>query len=424
MTTLHLTVWRTIRDGSWLTRERVVGYLAILAVANVVGLGLGICRAHGWVIPAEPHFSTEFMSFYAAGRLVDAGRAMLVYAPGIPVHAFIDSLNVPPAHRAMEQALSHDPQAMYFAFFYPPVYWLLCAPLAHLPYYAACLLWVAGTGLALALCVHPLIGGWRRLWPAIAYLAVVENAGVGENAFLSAALVGFGLLQVERRPVLAGACFGALCYKPHFMLPVLLFLLVGWHVRALVSSVLSAALLCLLAAVMFGWGSWITYFSVIVPHAEYMFSHAGISYALQVTPGSAVRLLGGGGGAAALAQGVAMLFGAYCIWATRGASLDVRSAMVTASFPMLLSVMLGYDLTVCGLAILFLMREAARTGYLPWERTAMAAMFALPLVTEVFRTQLHIPLEPLVIVGFMALVLRRVRHGASCAMSSAPPRPA
>jgi alpha-1,2-mannosyltransferase len=87
-------------------------------------------------------------------------------------------------------------------------------------------------------------------------------------------------------------------------------------------------------------------------------------------------------------------------------------------------VMLGYDLTVCGLAILFLMREAARTGYLPWERTAMAAMFALPLVTEVFRTQLHIPLEPLVIVGFMALVLRRVRHGASCAMPSATTRPA
>jgi hypothetical protein len=98
--------------------------------------------------------------------------------------------------------------------------------------------------------------------------------------------------------------------------------------------------------------------------------------------------------------------------------------MLTASFPMLIPVMLSYDLTVCGLAILFIVREAERTDYLPWEKTALAAMFSLPLATEIFRTQLHIPLDPLITAAFMALLLRRVRPGAVFATPRAPELPA
>ena len=137
-----------------------------------------------------------------------------------------------------------------------------------------------------------------------------------------------------------------------------------------------------------------------------------------------MRLLGGSIFSASLVQECAMLFAIYCIFATRRASLNLRSAMLPASFPMLLSVMLSYDLTVCGLAILFMVREAERTDYLPWEKTALAAMFSLPLVTLIFRTQLHIPLDPLITAAFMALLLRRVRPGAMSATLPAPQLPA
>ena len=36
----------------------------------------------------------------------------------------------------------------------------------------------------------------------------------GQNGFLSAALIGGGALLLDKRPVLAGLCFGALVYKP------------------------------------------------------------------------------------------------------------------------------------------------------------------------------------------------------------------
>ncbi len=412
MTVQNRALYQSLQSGSWLTRERVRGYLRLLAIANLIGLALAIGRGTGWLFPPVPHFSTEFLSFYAAGRLAAAGHAALVYAPGIPAHAYIASFHVPPGHLAMERALSHDPQVMYFSFFYPPVYWLLCAPLSFLGYHWAYLLWVGLSGALLWWCLRQMTGGWRQSWPALAYLAIIENAAVGENAFLSTALVGFGLLNLEKRPLLAGACFGALAYKPNFVLPVILLLLTGRHLAALVSAACTGTALCLLSAVLFGWQNWLGYFLVTVPHAQFMFTHGGFSYGLLVTPGAAVRLLGGGGVLAAVVQGGAMLFAAYCIYATRRASFNVRAAMFAASFPMLLTVMLSYDLTMSGLAILYLMREAERTDYEPWEKTALAAMFALPLVTEVFRTQLHIPLDPLITLGFMALLLRRAGRGA------------
>ncbi|NNM57600.1 glycosyltransferase family 87 protein [Acidocella sp.] len=418
MTVQNLAIWPRLQSGSWLTRDRALGYLRLLAIANLIGLALAICRGTGWLFPPVPHFSTEFLSFYAAGRLAAAGHAALVYAPGIPAHAYIASFHVPPGHQAMERALSHDPQVMYFSFFYPPVFWLLCAPLSLLAYYRAYLLWVGLSGALLWCCLRQLAGGWLRAWPALAYLAITENAAVGENAFLSTALVGFGLLNLGKRPLLAGACFGALCYKPNFVLPVLLLLLAGRHLAALVSAAFTGTALCLLSAVLFGWRNWLGYFLVTVPHAQFLFTHGGFSYALMVTPGSAVRLLGGGGVLAAVVQAGGMLFAAYCIYATRRASFNVRAAMFAASFPMLLTVMLSYDLTMSGLAILYMLREVERTAYLPWEKTALAAMFALPLVTEVFRTQMHIPLDPLITLTFMALLLRRA---GPVAMFATPP---
>jgi hypothetical protein len=74
----------------------------------------------------------------------------------------------------------------------------------------------------------------------------------------------------------------------------------------------------------------------------------------------------------------------------------------------MLPVMLDYDLTTTGLAILFLLREAAATGFRPYEKTAVAAMFALPWITWIFRTDLNIPLDPLIPTAFMLIVAARL----------------
>ncbi len=376
---------------------------------NFASIVLAVCRAHGWLIPEEPHLSSEFISFFAAGRQIDSGAAAQVYAPGIPVAAYFPSLHDALAHQATQQAISGDPHIANFAFYYPPVFWFVCAPLALLPFYPAFLLWLTLSGGFLLCALRGIMGGWRSLWPVTAYFAVIENAVAGENAFLTAGLLGFGLLLLERRPMLAGILFGAICYKPHFMLPVGIMLLTGKQWRAIGGALLSAAALVALSIAVFGWQPWLVYFTITVPHAEWVFRHGGFCYAIQATPFSAIRLLGGGIALADAVQTITMLFAVAALYTTRRATPNIRAAILAASFPLICPVMLAYDLTICGLAVVFLFREAERTGYLRYEKTALAAMIALPFINFAFRGSLRCPLDSLVVIAFILVLLHRAK---------------
>ncbi|HEX7662881.1 MAG TPA: glycosyltransferase 87 family protein, partial [Polyangiaceae bacterium] len=193
--------WAALRSGSWMTRERATGYLVVLILANVFGFTYAVCHAHGFFMEKEAHFSTEFMGFYAAGKLIDQGTPGLVYDPGMPAQAYVESLHMAPAHDAMQRALAGDPKLVLFASFYPPVFWLVCAPLARLSYYVAFLLWTGASLAFFLFALRSLVGSWKALWPVPAYLSFYACAGVGENSFLSAGLLTFGLVKLEKRPV-------------------------------------------------------------------------------------------------------------------------------------------------------------------------------------------------------------------------------
>lgn len=402
-----------LRSGDWLTLNRLIIYARIFTAANMAGLGFAILRAHGWLVGRELHLTTEFMSFFAAGRMVNAGQAVAVYLPPV-VPGYVHSNAIPAAFQAVQQLTSGDPAIHILGFFYPPVFWLVCAPLAHLGFYQADAIWVGAGLIAYIMLIRQLAGSWRYIWLLLGYVPVLKNAAVGENAFISACLIGFGLLSLRTRPVLAGMLFGALCYKPHFLLPIGILLLAGQHWRSLISMGTTASLLCALAGMLFGWQSWVDYFRIVVPHAEYMFAHQGFSYGLQVTPFSSVRMLGGSIVLSNLVQAITALFAALAIIAAcRRAAPDIQAAIVTASFPLIASVMLDYDLCITGLAILFLYRAAKTSGFLPYEKTMMAAMFVLPYVILYLRTQLHIPLDPLIPALFIITLLARCRPGVA-----------
>lgn len=404
---------RFVREADWLTQERATAWLALLALGNIIGFIIAICHAHGWFFPETPHLSTEFMGFYAAGKLVNAGTPDLNYAAGMAVRDYISSVHIAPAHVAMQRAVAGDPQLIVFAFFYPPVSWLAFAPLARLPFYPAFFLWLTLTSAVGLAALRGILGRWRDLWPMAAYLSVFENAGVAENAFLIAGLLGFGFLHLDRRPVLAGVLFGVLCFKPPLLLPVGLLLLFGRRWAALLGMGGSAAMLCMVSGLLFGWQAWVDYFTITVPHAQFMLRHHGFAYAIQVTPFSAVRALGGGLHAADFVQlctaglGIAALFEA-----ARWGSTNMQAAILAGSLPLILSVMLDYDLTICGLAIAFLVREMRLIGVLPWDRLAILLLFFLPLAAGVLRETMAIPLDPMVAVGIMLALLAHIRAAA------------
>jgi hypothetical protein len=393
-----------LRSGAWLTAGRVRAYLVLLAAGDLIGLAGATLRAHGWWLPQEPHFAIEFLSFYAAGKLALAGHASAVYAPGMAASAFIPSPHMPPAHMAMEASVQHD--SFYFAYFYPPIFLLACTLLAAVPFYPAFFVWVVGTGTLLATGAHRLSGDWRFWLPALAYLPVIDNAGIGETAFAATGTLAWGWSLVERRPRLAGAVLACLSIKPQFLLPVCLILLFTRRLTTLATLFAGILVLITVSAAIFGLPTWALYVTVTVPHAAWVFANKGVSYTLQLTPASALLLLGAPHAAALAVQAGFSLFAVYALYRARRASWVVQGAMLAASFPLLLTTMLEYDATICGLAILLLVVEARRTGFLPYERSVLALLFAAPLVTFILRPA-HLPLDPLIPALFLAVTIRR-----------------
>jgi alpha-1,2-mannosyltransferase len=404
-----------LASGAWATPARVRAYLTLLAAGNLVGLAAAICRAHGWGLPTQPHLAVEFISYLAAGRLALAGHAATVYAPGMAAASFIASPHMPPAHAAMEAALA--PDSVYFAYFYPPVFLLLCAPLAYLTFYPAFFVWVGLTGALLASGLRRLGAGGPFVLATFAYLPITENAAVGESAFLATGLLAWALAWLTRRPALAGCILAGLAVKPQFLLPIGLFLLFGRRWRALGGLAGGVVLLVGLAAWLFGLPAWWLYATITVPHAAWVFAHGGVSYALQITPASAMLQLGALRVPVLAVQAAFSLFAVAALWRARRAPLAVQGAMLAATFPLLLTTMLVYDATICGIAILLLWQEALRTGFLPYEKTVLALLFVAPLITFILRP-VNVPLDPLIPALFLLSLRRR------CATDPATTKPA
>src|SRR5665213_483122 len=192
-----------LRSGDWLTRPRVKAYAVILLTIEIAIFSFLVAGTHGWIVPLDQPTTTDFVSFYAAGALTDAGTPALAYDEA--------------AHLAAEEAIT-APGIQYQFFFYPPVYLLLCAMLARLPYLVAFVAFAAASLFAYLAVARRILDdtSGTALLVLIAFPAVFWNIGLGQNAFFSAALLGGATLLVDRRPVLAGLLSGALCYKPHF----------------------------------------------------------------------------------------------------------------------------------------------------------------------------------------------------------------
>src|SRR5262249_23021201 len=101
---------------------------------------------------------------------------------------------------------------------------------------------------------------WMWFLLAIGFPALLINVGHGQNGFLTAALMGGGLVLLERQPVAAGVLFGLMAYKPQFACLTPLVLLVSGRWRALASSAVTVAVLIGATILAFGPSVWTAFF--------------------------------------------------------------------------------------------------------------------------------------------------------------------
>lgn len=325
--------------GRWLTRARVVGYARLFAVTEILLFLFFVAGAHGLIVKVEHPGSTDFLSFHAAGALVDAGTPWLAYDRA--------------AHRAAELAAVGF-ETPYNYFYYPPVYLLICATLAWLPYLTSFVVFQAIGAVA---CFH----ACRQIRPDLplavflAFPGLWWAIGTGQNALLTAALFAAGTLLLDRRPWLAGLCFGALCYKPHVGLLIPVALIAGGHWRVFLAAAGSVLALSATSVALFGVRTWEAFFRLAATSGEVYAGHA-VFMGGMTSPYGVLMTLGAARNVAFAVQGLVILFSAVAVsvvWHRR-APLPVRAAVLLSATAVAVPVLMFYDLMLVFVALLWL----------------------------------------------------------------------
>jgi len=387
-----------IRSGEWLTRERMRGYALILIVAHLVALTALVVTSHGNVDYAGRPLGTDFSDVWTAGRLALQGHATAAYDP--------------PVHYAAQQAAFHKADIPYYGWHYPPFFLLIAAALAWAPYALALAIWQGAT--------LPLyLGAMRAIRPepmalllAFAYPAVFINLSHGHNGFLSAALIGGGVVLLEKRPWLAGVLFGLLAYKPQFGLFIPIALAFSGRWRAFLSAGFTVVALAGVTTLAFGVDIWRAFEANTAFTRNVVLEQGGAGFYKVMSAFAAVRMWGGSIPLAYAAQGVVTAFGAIgvaLLWRS-AADLRLKGAGLMAACLIGTPYCLDYDFMILAPALALYAGYAWERGFRPWERSLLFLIYATPLVA---RGVAHFTLLPMGFagaLGMFVLVLARARR--------------
>jgi len=367
--------------------------LAVAAgvVAGYVGYLIQLFRAHGWIVDANGHpLPTDFMSLWTAGHLALRGEVLSAYDPHL-------------RHAAQLAVVGH-PFRGYFDFAYPPILLFVVAALAMLPYASALLIWIVLTLALYAATIAAITRSNRAIVVALAApwsFAVVE---VGQTGFLTAALIGSVMLNLERRALIAGVALGLLTYKPQFGLLFPLVLVAGGYWRAFCWAALSMTIGFVLAGIAFGFETITAFIHQLPASADALLRQGGVGFNKLQSVYGITRWLGGGDGAGWTAQAIVtagLAVAVVALWRSR-AAFDVKASGLCAATLLATPYVFAYDFPLLAVGFAFLFRER-RFDVLDNLVIAAALTFFLAFAL------LAIPLALFSSVALAVMVLRRLR---------------
>jgi len=406
----------TLRSGDWLTLGRMrLWALAVLA-ASAGGLLYLVATSDGLIDYQGRPLGTDFSNVYAAGTYVRDGQPAAAFDPRL--------------QHAREQAI-FGASTPFYGWHYPPFFLGVAAALALLPYQLALIVWQGATLLLYLLAIRAIVaappdrrfaaatlpasqgGIWLLL--ALAFPAVFVNLGHGHNGFLTAALLGFALVHLDRRPILAGILFGLLAYKPQFGLMIPLVLVATGRWRTVFAAAATVALLVLTATLAFGADTWRAFFAFAEYTRTIVLETGETGWHKIQSVFSWARMWGASVPLAYAVQGaVTLAIGAALVWLWRSpASFALKAAALCLATILATPYSLDYDLMVLAPAIAFLTVAGLARGFAPYEKTALAFLWIAPLIARGFAEVTLIPLGVIAMLVMFALVLHRARSSSA-----------
>ncbi len=442
----------SLRSGDWLTAGRARLWALAVLVASAGGLVYLLATSDGLIDYQGRPLGTDFSNVYAAGTYVRDGHPAAPFDPRL--------------QHAREQEV-FGPATPFYGWHYPPLFLFLAAALATMPYLAALVVWQGVTLLLYLLSMRaitrdflpsPLRGGSTRearrggggseshrttplpppsaatspsrgevtpsLWLllALAFPAVFVNLGHGHNGFLTAALVGFALVQLDIRPIVAGILFGLLAYKPQFGLMIPLVLVATGRWRSVFAAAATVAVLVAVTTLCFGVETWRAFFTfaeytrtVVLETGETGWHKIQSVFSLARMWGASVPLAYAVQGAVTLGAAAALVW----LWRSR-AAFALKAAALCIATILATPYSLDYDLMLLAPAIAFLALDGFARGFAPWEKTALAALWAVPLIARGVAQATLIPLGVIAMLVVFALIMRRAHNDLSPATGGVP----
>jgi hypothetical protein len=363
-----------------------IAYLAAFAAMIAV---------HVWLWNGAGLAVYDFVEVYAAGKLALAGHAAGIYDWT--------------THRGAEAAALGHPVTWreYLGWHYPPPFLFLAMAFGALPYLAAFFAWNALT-LPPYLFIMRRIAGRREAWlAAAAFPATFLNIAIGQNGFVSAALIGGALVTLETSPILSGVLVGLLTYKPQLGILFPFALAAGGYWRTAAVAAVTATLMILASFLAFGGETWFAFFHSISVTTDAVLVRGLQGWGKLNSPFGVSRWLGLGFDAAATIQiviGVVLLVAIVVLWRSK-ASLNLKAAALATASLLATPYLYVYDLPILAVALAFLFRAR------PFDRVeyacaglAVAAIFLFPVLAA--------PTGVLTVALVAVMVVRRVlRNG-------------
>ena len=383
-----------LSTGNWLSRERALRIAIVAGLVSIAVLAFLIGASSGTLDYLGRPLGTDFSQVWIAGQMALDGQAADVWNWD--------------KHFAVQRAL-HGPQLVeYYGWHYPPPFLLLAAALATLPYLAALALWQAATLVPFAALIRRMTGrseAWLFVLAAPVSLICVLH---GHNGFLTALLLGGGLLALERRPFVAGLLLGCLVYKPQFALILPLLLLVTGNWRAIAGAAIASLGLIALSYGIWGWPVWQAFIDSLPLTRRVVIEAGTTGWEKIMSPFSAIRGVGGGIGLAYAVQAIASVVAiAASLWVARVGRPDLRNAAVTATVLIATPYVLDYDFVVLLAGIAFVWRDAVRHGWLTWEKSLLGLAWIAPLVARNLAALTLVPVGLITAIIVLALAIRR-----------------
>jgi hypothetical protein len=392
---------QALASGEWLTRERVVRIAAISGLGTIAILAWLAVFSHGTLDALGRPLGTDFSDVWAAGHMALDGRA---------AHAWVWK-----DHFAVQQAVHHKADVDFYGWHYPPPFLLVAAALATLRYIPALILWQLATLAPFTWLMTRLVPRRETVLLTLAAPVTMICLTHGHNGFLTALLLGGGLMLLDRKPVIAGLLFGCLIYKPQFalILPPLMLATRSW--RAIGGAILSAGLLIGLTLAIWGWPVWQAFFESLQLTRHVVIEQGATGWQKIMSPFAAIRMWGGGIPLAYAVQMAATIAAvAAVVWMswTRKAP-ELRNALVCAAVLTATPYVLDYDYVVLLPAIAFLWIDSQRHGFLPWDKSLMALVWIAPLFARSIAQFTFVPLGLASAIIVAVIAIRRAMLRAS-----------